>query len=291
MIDRPIRRPQTDLRQGLDLLNRIDEFDLGTRRCQRSATTCSNGSGNRPHPRWISDPLARRLPQRFQSLVSPTGCPVGAGGLRCAECCRKPSGSATWPTRGSTAAVAPDLRQTDRLDAARRRADRQSDLIHALRLFDWTVVRNLQLEQILQDGRQRFDSDLILQCWESLLMGRGTLEEKSRVFMLLARQLGVTVVMLGMDSADASRAQPTLAARGAAGRPAVPVGYAAGSADLGRTASRSPRWSRCWINPSCSNGWRSRRSEPYRARTGGARRRWWPWWTPRRGLVAADESP
>ena len=202
----------------MDFLNRIDEFDPAQAR-PRSATTCSNGSSNsRRTLTWISDPLAGRLPKRFQPLVSSDQ--LADLGLEAYDV--QMLQEATWLRDVANSVVRqqqmpPDLRRL--IDSTRPvvDADRQNDLTHALRLFDWTV-RNLQLEQIQQDGQQRFGSDLILQCWESLLMGRGTLEEKSRVFMLLARQLGVTVVMLGMDTADAAEHHASLAARGAARR-------------------------------------------------------------------------
>ena len=195
---------KTDLRQGLDLLNRMDEFDSAQALPKVRYHLQQWLRQQPPHPHWISDPLARRLPQRFQSLVTAerlSGRELEAYDVQVLQ-------EAIWLRDVANSVVQqpqlpPDLRQLIDSTLPVVEPDRQSDLIHALRLFDWTV-RNLQLEQIQQDGRQRFGSDLILQCWESLLMGRGTLEEKSRVFMLLARQLGITVVMLGMDTADAT---------------------------------------------------------------------------------------
>jgi hypothetical protein len=107
--------------------------------------------------------------------------------------------------------VPPDLQQLVDATLPRVEIDRQTELVQALRLFDWTV-RNLQLEQIDQDGGPRFGSDLILQAWESLLFGRGTSEEKSRVLILLARQLGINVVMLGTADSDSSAPRPWLPA-------------------------------------------------------------------------------
>ena len=48
----------------------------------------------------------------------------------------------------------------------------------------------------------RLNSDVILYAWESLLFGRGTFAEKSRVFLLLCRQLNLPVVMLAIDRSD-----------------------------------------------------------------------------------------
>ena len=77
-----------------------------------------------------------------------------------------------------------------------------SELQHALVLFDWTV-RHLQLDnEVSLNGLPRLNSNVILYAWENLMMGRGTMAEKSRVFLLLARQLGLPVVILAIDRPD-----------------------------------------------------------------------------------------
>jgi tetratricopeptide (TPR) repeat protein len=84
----------------------------------------------------------------------------------------------------------------------------------ALRLFDW-VIRNIQqqpdataadtasLEQPFPDGSESVS-------WEALLIGRGHAWVRARVFILLARQQRLNVVMLGIE-ADSSEqnAEPT----------------------------------------------------------------------------------
>ncbi len=196
---------RSDLRQALDFLNRMDEFD--TRQAQNKIGYHLRQwiKKQPPNPEWVADPLARRLPKRYQPLVSETQLarfeiePFDVQMLQEATWLRDVAQSVLRQE-----SIPPDLQQ--RMDATISlvEPDRQTQLMHALRLFDWTV-RNLQLEEMEQNGSRRFGSDLILQAWESLLMGRGTAEEKSRVFILLARQLGINVVMLGIaDSEDAA---------------------------------------------------------------------------------------
>ena len=197
---------RSDLRQGLDFLHRLDEFNAAQAQDKIRYHLQQWMKKQRPHSEWIADPLARRLPQRFQPLVSEERL----SRLELESYDVQMLQEAVWlrdiaqsVVRRQT--VSPDVRQWIEATAATIDPGRRSDLVHALLLFDW-VVRNLQLDEIQQDGRQRFASDVTLQAWESLLMGRGTLEETSRVFLLLARQLGLTVTMLGIDTADAAEA-------------------------------------------------------------------------------------
>ncbi len=71
-----------------------------------------------------------------------------------------------------------------------------SDLDRAVALFDWTV-RNIQLEADEPAPPMRLPH-------QTLLLGRGTKEERAWVFMLLARQQGMQVVMLAYPDAEES---------------------------------------------------------------------------------------
>jgi hypothetical protein len=64
-------------------------------------------------------------------------------------------------------------------------------LARAQALFDWTV-RNIQLESDAAGAAER--------PWQTLLYGRGTAEQRAWVFVLLARQLGLDVVILGLGT-------------------------------------------------------------------------------------------
>jgi len=66
------------------------------------------------------------------------------------------------------------------------------DLEQAQSLFDW-MVRNIQLEA---DDPKRIP----LFPWETLLFGRGTAAERSEVFILLVRQLGLDAAMLAVEA-------------------------------------------------------------------------------------------
>ena len=68
--------------------------------------------------------------------------------------------------------------------------DAPPTLAAAAKLFDWTM-RNVQEDPS--------DTPNYLHAWQSVLYGHGTTEQKSRIFAILARQLGLPVVLLAAD--------------------------------------------------------------------------------------------
>jgi len=78
--------------------------------------------------------------------------------------------------------------------------DKLDDLAMAQQLFDWTV-RNIQLqtEPQAKPGQPPLLSLVARRLpWEVLLFGRGTSQQRAWVFILLARQQGLDVVMLAV---------------------------------------------------------------------------------------------
>lgn len=92
--------------------------------------------------------------------------------------------------------------------SALARADRFQDLAVAERLFDWTV-RNIQLEDDAKSGDGPGNRH-----WpfETLLYGRGTAIDRAWLFILLARQQGLDVVMLGLADENGQSVRPWLPA-------------------------------------------------------------------------------
>ena len=94
----------------------------------------------------------------------------------------------------------------------------QDDLKLAYRLFDWTI-RNIQLDPEFEDidlvgnkrERERRTRDTLsfrYLPWQNLLYGHGDWLERHRVFALLARQVGINVVLLEADRGEAEPRQP-----------------------------------------------------------------------------------
>ncbi len=86
------------------------------------------------------------------------------------------------------------------------RADQFEDLAVAERLFDWTV-RNIQLEPdaARADGNQHTPV-------ETLLFGRGQAIDRAWIFLLLARQQGLDVLLLGLADESGKNVRPWLPA-------------------------------------------------------------------------------
>lgn len=124
---------------------------------------------------WQRDPLVKTLPGRLQGL--PQVEDLAAMGFS--------------PPDGI------DLRQAIWLrDASNWAAgSTQDDLERASRIFDW-VVRNVQLDAPYDDEAIR------RQTWQTLLLGHGPAIDRAWLFMLMARQQGLDVVMLAEKGGD-----------------------------------------------------------------------------------------
>ena len=91
-------------------------------------------------------------------------------------------------------------------DVARwTRGDALDDLERAKSLFDW-IVRNIQLEPDRANRIPQFPQ-------ETLLFGRGTAAERTWVFILLARQLGIDAAVLGIEEGPAAKGEGPKAER------------------------------------------------------------------------------
>lgn len=210
---------QTSLQQGMDFLKRLEESNAAEayRRIQQYL---QEWLAQQPEDKdWQPDTMADRLPLNRQG--------GGTG-----ELLRQRSfemydilslRESLWLRDIAQASLregrlAPGLEDLVAKTPGAAEGDLRRSLTDAAKLFDWTVL-NLQTDPSPEEApgeRQRFGSNLSLYAWESLLMGRGTMEEKSRVFTLLARQLGLDVVMLALDRPEAASPVPWL--------PAVAVG-------------------------------------------------------------------
>jgi hypothetical protein len=198
------------LQQALNFLNRLDEFDQATAQAEILKNLQEWISQQQLDPAWTPDPLSQRLPKTYLPMVTRDRLgqtqlePYDAIALQEATWMRDVARSIDQQNEPSPQVAALLTQIGD--DVA---AEYARDLSRAVRLFDWTV-RNLQLdEDVLAGERGRLNSDVLLFAWESLLFGRGTLNEKSRVFLLLCRQAGLPVVVLAIEPATESGDEPT----------------------------------------------------------------------------------
>ncbi len=154
---------------------------------------------------WIADPMFSGLPARLginrqqTQLSRLTFSRADIFSLREAYWLRDLSRQIA-----QTGRLDQDLQQWLADNESRLGGDTTRQLKVALRLFDWTV-RNIQqapdetaaatadLDQPFPDGSEAV-------CWQALLTGRGHAWVRADVFILLARQQRLDVVMLGIDA-------------------------------------------------------------------------------------------
>lgn len=134
---------------------------------------------------WRCDPLIKTLPRRLQSLPQVE----------------------ELPAMGFSSPDGIDLRQAIWLrDASNWAAgSTQDDLERARRIFDW-IVRNIQLDPPYNDD------SIKRQAWQTMLLGHGPAVDRAWIFILMARQQGLDVVMLAQKGADESTAKDWLPA-------------------------------------------------------------------------------
>jgi len=130
----------------------------------------------KPSSDWKPDPLLETLPEKLRALAA--GADVGRLRFRPED------------SRHLQAAIL--LHEVSSVACG----DRVEDVPVALALFDWTV-RNIQLAAGETVGRIVLDPQHLSQIpGETLLFGAAGAAERSWLFMLLARQRGLDVVML-----------------------------------------------------------------------------------------------
>jgi hypothetical protein len=176
---------------------------------------------------WIADPMFGRLPERFENrhnaevLSRMIFEPHDVYFLQEAMWMRDVS------RRVSTEPIV-DESLEKRLESmnAELGPEAVADLSVTMRLFDWTV-RNVQLDSMEGDALSSSPSadqtpssaaqssqpikagaspGTKYYAWESLVLGHGDAWIRSRIFILLARQRGIPVVMLAVR--DAMEAEP-----------------------------------------------------------------------------------
>jgi len=182
---------ETDTRGGLfdsvaENLDHLEQFDTDQVLRQIGERLNQWYLQDRPEVAWREDPLVKTLSEELRN--QPDVKKLGAIQFQI-------------PDDGWFLQEAVWLRDISK----QARADQFQDQEVAKRLFDWTV-RNIQLEPDGKPGAIRHRP------FETILYGRGTAIERAWVFLLLARQQGLNVVMLGIADADGKNVRPWLPA-------------------------------------------------------------------------------
>lgn len=188
---------QQELKQGLNFLGRLDEFDTAEVQQKILYHVKQWSKGQTPDPNWSVDALAKQQGLVTDEQLAP---------LEFTTYDVQVLQEATWLRDVARTVVefnqpSPDLQQLIDASTTAVAPEVAGDLAHSIQLFDWTV-RNLLLDGEDVSPQTGRSEPIILQAWECLLLGRGTVWEKSRVFILLARQLGLPAVILGVKGEE-----------------------------------------------------------------------------------------
>jgi tetratricopeptide (TPR) repeat protein len=164
---------------AVGLLNDLDEFDP-SEALPQVINRLNQWIGTRkPIAHWQPDPLVGKLEPRLKKLPPLVDLSLlrfeREDGLGLQE--------AVWLREAARTIVG---RETD-------------DLARARRLFDWTV-RNIEL---LPEDAEQQASRWPQRPWETMLLGRGQVVDRAWVWILLARQQGLDVVLLAADTPEA----------------------------------------------------------------------------------------
>jgi hypothetical protein len=171
-----------------DSLDRMEQFETGQILKQICDRLNQWYQQEKPPIAWQPDPLVEKLPDELKNVMA----------MKLLDSTQYRLPDDAWFLQQSVW-----LRDISR----RARGDQFEDLAVAERLFDWTV-RNIDLDPDADPS-----SDTIRhRPFETLLYGRGQAADRAWIFMLLARQQGLDVVMLGLGGGDGKQARMWLPA-------------------------------------------------------------------------------
>ncbi len=212
------REVNSDFRVAFDFLRNYESYDAeeaGKRITYHLQRWAAN---QQPDPDWIEDPLIQRLPQRFAYLQDDHF--LGKLQFDSANFDVVILREAIW-THDLADQIKSEKLHDWRLDewihgpAFQDRLSIQSSVLAAAKVFDWTV-RNIQLKPLPYTAPKEDPDDgpvlvpdegAMYLPSESLLIGQGDWIARARVANLVARQSGLTSVVLGIDSDSTDASQ------------------------------------------------------------------------------------
>ena len=207
---------------AMGILRRAEEFEMALAH-QRSLYLIQRWIDKQADSAtWIADSLADRIPNKFK-----IGTDIDELALRrfqsfdilvLQEAVWLRNVAANVDTRPST-----DPSIQFWLEGLKK-PEHRAEVERALKLFDW-VVRNIQLDEprlisvppeeiSRNDAEKKTEKDAAPKeetireawyAWENLMLGHSTAEERARMFILMARQVGIDVVALGIDENSKTR--------------------------------------------------------------------------------------
>ena len=199
---------QDHLQLALSFIDTLNEYDEGEIVGRIGYHLQKWIKDRQPDEDWVADPLFGRLPQRLRLIKSQ----AALSRLVFVDSDVTTLREAMWLrdiARQINDRPVGDLQLAQWLEENIERLTPEvaRDLGTAYQAFDW-IVRNVQPEPPSAADGIPYSKRL---AWEALLLGRGDDLVRSRLFILLARQLGIPVVMLASEDAEGN-AHPWLPA-------------------------------------------------------------------------------
>jgi hypothetical protein len=217
----PTASKTSPFEMAMEFLNKLDQYQPDQVRIQILDKLRDWAQEEKAAVTWIADPMFRRLPSDLKEKYTADGLSTNSFELFDVLELRQ----AVWlrdvaQTVAKKPLTEPQIQKWIEEAGASEKLSRDdaNDLSLAHRLFDWTI-RNVQLDdeqdpvdfvggQETVDKRDPTTVRHQLYPWQNLLYGHGDFEERSRLFILLARQMGINCVMLVADRGEDQVRQP-----------------------------------------------------------------------------------
>lgn len=210
---------------AMEFLNNLDQYHPAEVRAQITTNMQDWSRKEQASVDWFADPMFSRLPSDVKEMF---------GDDRLSASAFEPFDTielqqAVWSRDVARKVSKNDVFEPHIVRALEEQvkdgtiaAGHQDDLKLAYRLFDWTI-RNIQLDPEFDDidligderARERRTRDtpsFRYLPWQNLLYGHGDWLERHRVFALMARQVGINVVLLEADRGEEEPRQPWVSA-------------------------------------------------------------------------------
>lgn len=159
----------------------------------------------RPDPAWIADPLYSRLPARLNLASNPALLSSLTFGRADVDLLRESLWMKDLAQRLSSVEPSdPKLVSWQREELPKTRSLDEAEVLRKVAvIFDW-VVMSIQIEPLMLSAEEMGEVEPALlrpavrrTAFEGLLLGKGDALVRARLVILIARQLGISCVMVG----------------------------------------------------------------------------------------------
>ena len=212
----PTRNETSPFEMAIRFLNSLDQYQPEQVRLEILSNLREWARQEPNAPGWTADPMYSRLPRELKTTFTVDRLRTNEFEQHDALVLQE----AIWLRDVAKNVASKRLYNQEMLDWLDTQLNEEGltpaqadDLSLAYRLFDWTV-RSIQQDRpndpddVLGDAKDPSALRHVYSPWENLLQGHGDWIERSRLFILLTRQLGIHTVMLLAQRGDGEPPQP-----------------------------------------------------------------------------------